>query len=119
MGLRLVAHYYDRVEALVVSSALDAAGVPNFVENFNQMAVKPFEEVALGGYRLMVCEQDLQYALDVLAEARAKRSFEGERLSTYSAFDLSMLLIIVLTILTSIPIGIFIPFRWHKWHSVD
>ncbi|MFZ2030406.1 MAG: hypothetical protein WAU68_08880 [Vitreimonas sp.] len=119
MGLRPVAHYYDRVEALVVSSALDAAGVPNFVENFNQVAVKPFEEIALGGYRLMVCEQDLQYALEVIDEARAKPSFEGERLSTYSALELSLLLMLALSIVTSIPIAMFIPFRWHRWHPVD
>jgi hypothetical protein len=119
MGLRLVAHYYDRMEALIVSATLDAAGVPNFVENYNQVALKPFEEIALGGYRLMVCEQDLDIALNIIGEARTKRSFEGERLSTYSAFDLSMLIILVLSIFAPVGPVMFFPIRWHKWHRVD
>lgn len=80
MGLRLVAHYYDRVEALIVSATLDAAGVPNWVENYLQNAVQPFYEIGLGGFRVMVCEQDVINALDVLSEARAMPISEGGRL---------------------------------------
>ena len=72
MGLRLVAHYYDRSEAFVVQSALEAAGVAVFMENFNQIALQPLSEIALGGFRLMVIDEELPAALAVLKEAIAK-----------------------------------------------
>jgi hypothetical protein len=77
MGLRLVAHYYDRVEALIVSAALDAAGVPNWAEGHLQISVQPFHEIALGGFRIMVCPEDLPDALDLIAQARASPILEG------------------------------------------
>jgi hypothetical protein len=80
MGLRLVAHYFDRAEAFVVHSALDAAGVAAFLENHNQVALKPFSEIALGGFRLMVADEDLSVALDVLREAVASPTPCDERL---------------------------------------
>lgn len=80
MGLRLVAHIYDRVEALIVASALDAAGVPTFVESQALLLIDPGYLGALGGFRIVVCEQDLEAAVLVLAEARAAPLQEGERL---------------------------------------
>ena len=107
MGLRLVAHYYDRNEALIVSAALDAAGVPTFLENHEQNANLPFEQIALGGFRVMVCEQDLAAALGVLEEARRASSFEGEQLSQRTFWVPSLLLVL----LTGIPL----PFRISRW----
>ncbi len=111
MGLRLVAVYYDRSEALVVASALDASGIPTFVQNYWHNSVKPLSEIGLGGYRVMVCDQDLFNALAVLREAQATRSFEGERLTTHSLFEFSALLFIL--------IGAFIPIRWHRWRDPE
>jgi hypothetical protein len=111
MGLRLVAHYYDRIDALIVSGALDAAGVPNFLHGYDLVALQPFREIALGGYRLMVCEEDLAAALDVIHEAQARRSFEGERLSIRPALEVSLLLLLVW--------GIFFLIRRHSWQDVD
>ena len=81
MGLRLVARFYERSEAVVASAAVDAAGLPNWLENFNQIAVQPFWEIALHGFRLVVVEDDLAAALSVIEEAKQKRSFDGGRLS--------------------------------------
>jgi hypothetical protein len=89
---------------------LEAAGVVAFLENPAQSSVTPFEEIARGGYRLMVLDEELDVAIAVLEEARCTRSFEGERLSqrTYIAFSLLLLF----------TIGMFMPFRTSKWHEV-
>ena len=111
MGLRLVAHYFDRNEAFIASGALHAAGVTSWLDSHGQISIQPFSEVALGGYRLMVCEEELEDAVAILQEARRKRSFEGERLEqrTYIAFSLLLLL----------SVGMFMPFRTSTWHDVD
>lgn len=80
MGLRLVAHYYDRVEALIVSATLDAVGIPNWVENYLQNAVQPFHEIGLGGYRIMVCSEDMGDAVDTITRAVASPISEGGKL---------------------------------------
>lgn len=110
MGLRLLARYYERNEAYIVLGALEAVGVVAFLENVAQSSVTPFEEIARGGYRLMVPDEELDMAITVLEEARRNRSFEGERLSqrTYTAFSLLLLF----------TLGMFMPFRTSKWHEV-
>ena len=111
MGLALLAHYFDSNEALIVGAALDAAGIPNFIENYRQISIQPFYEIALGGHRLMVCEEDLADAIAVLDEARRKRSFEGERLSQRTYLFVSLLLLLVLFA----PM----PIRTSKWRDVN
>lgn len=69
MGLGLVAHYFDRNEALIAVSVLGAAGLAGFLINSAQISVQPFHEVALGGFRLMVVDEELEAALAVLQEA--------------------------------------------------
>ena len=117
MGLRLVARYYDRSEAVVASAALDAAGMPNWIESFNQIAVQPFWEIALHGYRLMVVEEELAAALSVIEEARRTRSFEGERLSKHHL----TLVTFVLFFATGFWFAdtLFLPLQRHKWHDVS
>jgi hypothetical protein len=109
MGLRLLAHYYDRSEALVASAALDAAGIPTFVENHEQNANLPFEQIALGGFRLMVCEQDIADALSVLGDARGAPLLEGERLSQRTYWLPSLMLVLLM--------GVPLPFRTSRWHE--
>jgi hypothetical protein len=111
MGLRLVAHYFNRNEALIVRATLEAAGVPVFVESDIQNSVLPFHEITLGGYRVMVCEEDLLVALAVVDEAVRNRSWEGERLSQRTYF--------VVTFLLYVFVGLILPFRTSTWHSVD
>lgn len=110
MGLRLVAHYLDRYEAVIVAAALDAAGVPVFVENYHQVSAQPFSEIALGGFRLMVCEQDLGDALAVIGEARRKSSFEGERLSKQA--------LLIPTLALFFLFGLLMPLRSYRWIEV-
>ena len=117
MGLRLVARHYDRSEALVASAALDAAGIPNWVEGFNQVAIQPFHEIALQGYRLMVVDHDVADAVAVLREAMRKRSFEGERLSVDYRLGLTMLLWLVPFFFFLVPL--YLPMKRHKWHDVS
>jgi hypothetical protein len=110
MGLRLLARYYERNEAYIALGALEAAGVVAFLENPAQSSVTPFEEIARGGYRLMVPDEELDVAIAALEEARCKRSFEGERLSQRTYIALSLILLFT--------IGMFMPFRTSTWHEV-
>lgn len=110
MGLRLLAHFHDRNEAIIVRSVLDAAGVAAFAENIEQNSNQPFHQIALGGFRIMVCDEDLDTALAVIEEARRKRSFEGERLSQRTYLALSQMLLLLT--------GVFLPFRSSTWHDV-
>ena len=112
MGLRLVAHFYDRSEALVVASVLDAAGVPTFVEYYLQLTIDPGYLGALRGFRIVVCEEDLAAALAILAEARATHLEEGEALEI--EFDaLNGVLSFMLGALCSAPA----PIRGRQWRS--
>ena len=111
MALRLLAHFYERNEALIACGALEAAGVYAVLINRAQIEIMPFHEIALGGYRLMVMEEELASAVGVLREARAKRSFEGERLSQRTYIGVSIILLFL--------IGMFMPFRTSKWHDVS
>jgi len=112
MGLRLVAHYYDRVEALIVFSALDAAGVPVFVESHSLLTVDPGYLGALGGFRLVVCEEDLEAALSILQEARTPLSPDADILEI--EFDL-------LNGVASFLVGVFAsapsPIRGRRWKT--
>jgi hypothetical protein len=80
MGLRLVAHYFDREEALVAHSAVNAAGMLSFLPNFDALTALPYYTLAFGGYRLLVVEEDLEAAVSVLREARLNPLVEGEGL---------------------------------------
>lgn len=111
MALRLLAHFYDRNEALIVRGALEAAGVLTFLENFEQIALQPLHEIALGGVRLMVRDEDLSDALAVLSEARRHRVFEGERLSQNKHLAASLLVMM--------GTGMFLPFRTSRWHDTS
>jgi hypothetical protein len=116
MGLRLVAHYFDRSEAFVVCSALEAAGVVTFMENYNQVALKPFSEIALGGFRIMVVDEDLPDALDVLREAMAHPTPCEEQLVVhhfawaFSAFHLLQWWFFGLVI--------WVPMRRYSWEPI-
>lgn len=109
MGLRLVAHYYERNEALIVLGALHAAGIVAFLLNQAHNSVSPFNVLAIGGFRLMVPEEELPAALAVIEEARRTRSFEGERLSQRTYIAVSLFLLFT--------VGMFMPFRTSTWHD--
>lgn len=79
MGLRLVAHYLEPAEALIAFGAVDAAGVPCFLHGLELASIQPDYMLAYGGYRLVVCEEDVTAATLVLAEAKANPLLEGER----------------------------------------
>jgi hypothetical protein len=86
MGLRLVAHFYDRIEGLIAFSAIDAAGIPVFLESGALLSVDPGYLGAVGGYRLVVCEPDLEAAVAVLQEASQNPLSEGEQLDIEFSF---------------------------------
>lgn len=111
MGLSLLAHFYDRNEALIATGALEAAGISVFIENAAMVSINPLHEIALGGFRLMVPEQELPDAIAIIEEARRKRSFEGERLSQRTYIALSLVLMALM--------GTFLPFRTSTWHDVS
>lgn len=110
MAMRLLAHYFDRNEALIVSGVLDAAGVPNFL-NSPALGILPLHDIALGGHRIMVPADEVENAIAVLEEAWRTRSFEGERLSQRSYFAMSFLIYFLM--------GVPLPFRTSQWHDVS
>jgi hypothetical protein len=112
MGLRLVAHYYDRVEALIAFSAIDAAGVPVFLESSALLAVDIGYIGAVGGYRVVVCEPDLAAAVAVLDEARAAPILEGEVLDVEHD-ALNGVLSLIVGLLAAAPA----PIRGRRWRA--
>lgn len=113
MGLRLLAVLYERNEALLLRSVLDAAGLLVFLENADQIAVQPFSAIGLGGYRVMVVEEELDAALAVVSEARRNRLFEGERLTRHHVIVPHLLL----SALGQFWVWYF-PIRRHSWREV-
>ncbi|MBY0567290.1 MAG: DUF2007 domain-containing protein [Hyphomonadaceae bacterium] len=115
MGLGLVARYYDRSEAFVVRSALEAAGVAVFMENYNQIALKPFSELALGGFRVLVIEEDLPAALAVLEEALANPAPCDQVLRTRH-FTVAFLAFHAVQIFL-VGLVLWVPMRTYRWEA--
>lgn len=80
MGLRLVAHYYDRSEAYVARSVLEDAGMLALIPNDQVLRMVPYYTMAFGGYRLLVCEEELEDAVALLRDAVAHPLNDGEKL---------------------------------------
>jgi hypothetical protein len=80
MGLRRLVHYFDRSEAFVARSVIEAEGMLAFLHNEDWIRFYPHYVGPLGGYRLMVSEFDLEEAGLVLREARLNPLLEGDRL---------------------------------------
>ncbi len=83
MGLRLVAHYFERSEAFVARSAIEAEGMLAYLHNEDWLRLYPQYVGPFGGYRLMVSEHDLEDAVAILREASASPLLEGERLELH------------------------------------
>jgi hypothetical protein len=77
MGLRALAYYLDRSEAEVVRSVLSGAGILAIVGNEDMLRAFPNYTLAIGGYRILVSDLDLEDAIAVLAQARAEPVVEG------------------------------------------
>jgi hypothetical protein len=80
MGLRLVAHYFERSEAFVARSVIEAEGMLAYLHNEDWLRLYPQYVGPFGGYRLMVSEFDLDEAVALLTEAKLNPLLEGERL---------------------------------------
>ena len=80
MGLRALAYYLDRHEAVVAQSVLVGAGMLAIIRNEDMLRVLPYYTLALGGHCLLVSELDLDDAIAVLQEARANPLREGEQI---------------------------------------
>ena len=110
MGLQVIARLYDQSEALVMSGCLDAAGVPHWLFGAPQCRVDPFSEIAYDGYKIVVCDQDFDAALSVIAEATRNPLIEGERLSTRHLTIVSLCLFFVFP-------GLVAPLKVRRWHG--
>jgi hypothetical protein len=66
MGVVLMAGYLERQEALIARSVLHAAGIFAVIDNEDMLRNRPDLTLALGGYRLLVLEDEavLREALD-------------------------------------------------------
>ena len=82
MGLRLVAHYFERSEAFVARSVIEASGFFAVLHNDDLIRLFPKYVGPFGGYRLMVSELDLEAAVALLEEAGLHPLLEGERLES-------------------------------------
>ena len=112
MGLRLVAHYFDRVEAFIAESTLDAAGIPVFLHSSALLTVDPGYAIAVGGFRLLVCDEDLEAAIAVLEEAPRNPLREGEPLDVELDF-LNGVLSFVIGAVCAAPA----PIRTRRWRA--
>jgi hypothetical protein len=112
MGLRVIACLYDRSEALVMSTCLDAAGIPNWLFGAELININPFHEIAYHGYRLVVSDDDLQQALDVIGEARANPLVDGGRLHIRHLTILSLFLFFIFP-------GVIAPLKLRRWHDAS
>ena len=123
MGLRLLAHYYELSEAIVAKSALDSAGVCAFLHGFpmSTLVLHPWELIGYGGYRLMVCEEELEVAVAAIAEARASESPEGGTFVVryFVALSLGLLVSTVVfgTVWWGAPWVIPIPIKSFAWRE--
>ena len=113
MGLRIIARLYDRPEALVMSSCLEAAGVPHWVLGAEMININPLQEIVYGGYRLVTQEEHLPVALDILAEAIANPTPCDERLEVthypvaFAIFHLAQMVLVGLFL--------WVPMRSYRW----
>lgn len=110
MGLRVVARLFDQSEALVIGSCLDAAGVPHWIYGAPQCRVDPFSEIAYDGYKIVVCDEDLEAACSVIDEARANAGLEGEALVVRPRALLSLFLFFVFP-------GVVAPLKRRQWRG--
>lgn len=83
MGLSLVAHYFERSEAFVARSVIEAEGMLAYLHNEDWLRFYPQYVGPLGGYRLMVSEHDLEDAVAVLTEAQLNPLLDGECLELH------------------------------------
>ncbi len=115
MGLRLVAHYYDRSEAYVARSLLEGTGMLVLLYNEEWIRTLPHLVGALGGYRLMVSDLDLDDAVAMLTEAKLNPLQEGEWLEVRGgAWDRFMSFVVGYAI-GGVPISI----RETRWAAFD
>jgi hypothetical protein len=80
MGLRALAYYLDRTEAMVVQSALLDGGILAVVGNEDMLRAMPHLTLAFGGYRVLVSDLEIEEATALLTEARSQPGLEGEKL---------------------------------------
>jgi len=73
--LVLLAVLVSRVEATVLASMLEAAGIHVYVSGWHHASVE-VNSLALGGHRLMVPASQYQEASDVIREARGERDWD-------------------------------------------
>lgn len=113
MGLRLVAHYFDRIEALIAHSAVDAAGIPAFLHSSTLLTIDAGYTIAVGGFRLVVCADDVEAAVSVLEEAQSNPLREGERLEVELDF-LNAILSFAIGGISGAPT----PIRGRRWREI-
>lgn len=75
-GLVCLRRYYDPEEAVVVRSALGAAGIDSHLLDTALLAVDPTLRIGLGGYRLSVLAQDEIAARQALVEIESYKTDE-------------------------------------------
>jgi hypothetical protein len=115
MGLRLVAHYYDRSEAYVARSLLEGTGMLVLLHNEEWIRTLPHLVGALGGYRLMVSEIDLEDAVAMLTEAKLNPLLEGERLEVRGGIWDRIVSFLLGYAIGGVPVSI----RETRWVSFD
>ena len=115
MGLRLVAYYFDRTEAFVARSVIEAEGMLAFLHNEDWLRLYPQYVGPFGGYRLMVSDVDLEDAVAILIEAKLNPLRDGERLEVHGgAWDCGLSFVMG-CVIGGVPVSI----RETRWVSFD
>jgi hypothetical protein len=114
MGLVLVAHYYERVDALVAKSVVEGAGVAAFLPNFDVLTLLPDYTMAFGGYRLLVVEGEVEAAVFALRHAQTQPASTDERLFVEGDFLDRVLSLVVGWFAGGAPA----PIRQRRWQTL-
>jgi hypothetical protein len=115
MGLRLVAHYYERSEAYVARSLLEGTGMLVILHNDGWIRTLPYLVGALGGYRLMVPDFELEDAVTLLTEAKLNPLQEGEWLEVRGGWWDRIMSFLVGYAIRGVPVSI----RETRWVPFD
>jgi len=115
MGLRLVAHYFERSEGVVARSVLEDVGMFAYLQNEGLIRLCPQYVGPLGGYRLLVSEIDLEEAVELLIEAKLNPLLDGERLEVRGGVWDRIVSLVMGYIIGGVPVAI----RETRWVPFD
>ena len=76
MGLVRIHTSHNLAEMAVLQSELDAAGVFNYLQTYHYGTIDALTLIALGGQRMYICEEDVDYVRDYIMARQAITDYD-------------------------------------------